>query len=1013
MIALNGGHYYFDRTIVNYGIPYHVLNDILIGKYGSHSRMTLDPGVIFAFATGKQLQIGFSSNGGEFYAIGTSVSPIIIRAYSNTPGGWEGIYFHANSDEWGSTSAMEYCTVRHGNAYNIYLESTSQPSLTNCTIRNSASHGLVVYQSNPPVHNCSFISNAGYPIKYEDWTCNLHLQGNTYTTNGLNYIALSGGDYSQNRTLYNDGIPYHVLGDIRIILYGSYSRITFTPGITLAFNPGLKIQVGQPSHGGSLWAVGKADSVITFKPYNNAVGGWQGIYFHDGNDNWGGTSPMTYCIIEKGASYNILTEYSTQPTLTNCTIRQSGGHGMVETESNPTIQNCLFQNNNGYPLKYNDWICNSYIKGNTYTGNLNQYIAHPGGDITSNRTLYNDGLPYHITGNIRVYIYGSHNRLTVRPGNTLVFDSAVSIQLGASASYGGDLWAEGKADSLITFRPISNTAGDWGGIHFTDWNDNWGGSSLLKYCIIENGNIHNIRVDNSAQPVIENCRITGSTGDGIRVTGNSSLIIRSTTVTGNATNGILFEGTSSATIGNTSAYTCSIYNNGGYEINNNSTGTTNARYNYLGSTDSTMIMLQHVYDRFDDPTKGIVYIGPFAHLPALTTPTTVMNGYVKYANSGANPMKNAAMAIKDFSGVTIASATTNTSGVYAFSAFASGNYKLTITPSNAWAGVNSTDALLIMQHFAQVLPLSGINLAAADVNGSHSINGTDALFVMKRYSGMISSFPSGDYLHHTENIAVAGNTITQNFQMLCFGDVNASYAPAKKSSGSVGLVYEGSLALAPFTEFSVPVRMKTGMEVGAISLGFHYPEEYLEITGAELVNGVADFSWSAADGLFRMGWCNLAPLSVTDDGVVVVLKMKAKDLSGLSSAILLDLFDESEFADGSAIVNSTMLSIPVLESSLTGIEPEGRQTTLSVYPNPAINNTLLTLTLSSATLVTIHVLDQTGREVMQLPAGAYESGRYSISLDVSTLAAGLYFIKAELKDDEEVSVVTKKLVINR
>ncbi len=129
-----------------------------------------------------------------------------------------------------------------------------------------------------------------------------------------------------------------------------------------------------------------------------------------------------------------------------------------------------------------------------------------------------------------------------------------------------------------------------------------------------------------------------------------------------------------------------------------------------------------------------------------------MSGTVKYANTGANPMKNASMVIKDFGGTTIASTTTNTSGVYAFGSFASGNYQMTITPSNVWGGVNSTDALGILNHFAQITPLTGMKLAAADVNVSHTINGTDVLFVMKRYTGLITSFPAGNYLYNSSSV---------------------------------------------------------------------------------------------------------------------------------------------------------------------------------------------------------------------------------------------------------------------
>ncbi len=122
-----------------------------------------------------------------------------------------------------------------------------------------------------------------------------------------------------------------------------------------------------------------------------------------------------------------------------------------------------------------------------------------------------------------------------------------------------------------------------------------------------------------------------------------------------------------------------------------------------------------------------------------------------------------------------------------------------ITPADAWAGVNSTDALLILNHFAHIDTLEGMELAASDVNYSQTVNGTDALFVMKRYSGMISSFPSGDWLYNTMNLTVNGNQVVNDLAMLCFGDVNSSNTLAKKDEGSVWLTYEGTQVIQSFT----------------------------------------------------------------------------------------------------------------------------------------------------------------------------------------------------------------------
>jgi len=989
--------------------PYFLLGTVRIIQYASYVRLTIEPGNTIKVVSGAQIQIGTPSHGGELYALGTADSLITFTSFNGNSGGWNGIWFTSQSDDWGGHSQMDYCVIEKGNEYNYLSEGTIQPDLINHSkIQNALFDGARYNNAFGSITNCQFLNNGRYPLYYLNPEADPVHTGNTYTGNTINRIALSGGDYTFNRTITNDGVPYYVLEDIRIIQYAGHSRITINPGVTLEFAAGKKLQLGISSHGGDLYAQGTAGSPIIFKAYNNTPGGWGGIYFTDFNDNWGGTSVLEYCTITQGAPYNILCETSGQPTMKNCTISFSTSHGMVEYQSSANIQNCSFLNNAGYPLKYNDWTCNSYLKGNSYSGNTPNYIALSGGEYTSDRLLYNDGIPYHVLSDIKIIQYAGHSRITIKPGVTLAFEPGVKITLGQS-SHGGDLYAEGNADSTITFKPYNNAAGGWAGIYFTDFNDNWGGTSSLKYCRFEKASGYNMNVESSSQPYIERCTFTQSTGHGL-IINNSNLTIRNSTFTLNTGSGIQFEGTGTATLGNTAAYSCNLYNNGGYEVYNNSSANVNARYNYWGTSDSTMIAL-NIYDKYDNSTKGIVYITNFAQIPSLPTSTSIMSGYVKYANSGANPMKNAAMVIKDFSGATIVSTTSNTSGVYTFNSYPSGSYQMTITPTNAWGGGNSTDALLILNHFAQISTLSGMKLAAADVNWSHTINGTDALFVMKRFAGMISSFPSGDYLYHSDTIYTSGNQITNNIKMLCFGDVDASYAPAKKSTSSVSLIEEGLLSIPSNTEFVLPVKMKIGMDAGAISLGFYYPEEYLEITGAELSNGNSSFSWTAIDGLFRMAWCDLNPLIIPDEGIFLLLKMKSRDLSSLYSQISLGLYELSEFADGSAnVIECVVLSTPGIEKLITGFEDRTREFSLPVKPNPVIDKTTVSFTLISESTVGMVLYDATGRVVSWMDNTLYAAGSHQLELDASGLAPGIYLLKTLLNNNHANATLSKIVV---
>ncbi|MCX6303433.1 MAG: right-handed parallel beta-helix repeat-containing protein [Bacteroidetes bacterium] len=1013
-IAIDGGDISSSQRWNSITYDYILLGIVRIGIYAGANRLTIEPGNTIKGLPGVQIQIGIGgSYGGELYAIGTADSAITFTSHNGLAGGWNGIYFTDYSDNWGGHSQLDYCIIEKGYDYNYYSLNTVQPDLINHTIiRNSFTDGARYSNSTGSITNCQFLNNGRYPLYFLNPEANPVHTANTYTGNSINYIALSGGNYSFDRTYNYDGIPYYVLDDLIMAQYAGKSRLTIDPGVSLAFAVGKKLQLGaSSSYGGELYAVGTPGSQITFRAYNTTSGGWEGIHFTQWNDDWGGVSTMEYCKVRHGNSQNILIERSSQPSINNCTIHLSAGQGITLYQSSPTIKNTLFTSNNGYPLKFNDWTCNPYLRTNTYTSNVPNYIALSGGSYDANRTVYFDNIPYHVLSDIVMAEYGSHSRLTVQPGVTMAFDPGVKIQLGWPNSYGGDLWAEGKVDSLINFKPYNNTAGGWGGIYFSDWNDNWSGASLLKYCVIEKGATYNINCVNSGQPTLDHCTITQSTGNGLNIS-SSSLTIKNSSFTYNASNGIYLDGTGTATLGNADTYTCNLYNNGTYELYNNSTAEVNARYNFWRSGDSTMVAYR-IYDKADNTAKGRVNFGPFAQVPSLFTTNTVLSGTVKYANAGANPIKNAAMVVKNFANTTIASTTTNISGVYTFPSFASGNYRMTVTPSAAWGGVNSTDALNILNHFAQITPLTGMNLAAADVNFSHSANGTDALLVMKRYSGLITSFPAGDYLYNYDTLIMNGSNVTGNLEMICFGDVNSSYAPAKKSSASVGLVHEGSLLVESFSEFDFPVKLKSTMQIGAISLGFYYPEKYLEITGARLANGTSGFSWTAISGLFRMGWCDMNAINIDDDDVVVILTMKAKDLSGLTTGIALDIFEDCEFADALAVPNDMeVVSIPTINTTLTGINPGNGLTGFSVYPNPVDQNSVIEFSLAQPGKMKISLLNIAGTHVMDVSAGDLPKGNHKVTLNASGLKPGIYLLKIENTSNGQTLTGMIKLVVS-
>ncbi|MEI6436714.1 MAG: right-handed parallel beta-helix repeat-containing protein, partial [Bacteroidota bacterium] len=459
--------------------PILILDDLYIGKYNSVCRLTIEPGNTIKMAPGKKIQVGYFLSwhcAGEIYAVGAADSVITFTPINGAAGGWEGIYFEDRSDLSGAASVMYYCVVEKGNAYNIYSENTTQPSMDHCTIRNAVLDGIKFYGAYNTVANSTITANGRYPVYFSEPLTFPTLNGNSYTGNTISMIGYCGGYITENRTFQNDGVPYHIMDSILVGKYNSVSALTIEPGVTLNFASGKNIQIGYflSYHcGGGLNAVGKSDSIIVFKPYSGVTGDWKGIYFEDRSDFGGAVSEMKYCNVQKANAYNVLCENTASVTIDHCTITNAVTDGLRINAAYGSFTYNTFSNNGRYPVYFMDWTSEPYHKNNTFTANVVNMIALSGGVYNANRTITKDYADYLVLDNIIVGLYNSSTRLTINPGVNLNFASGKYMQIGYFSGWhcGGELFAVGKADSIINFKPASGITGDWNGIYFEDRSD--------------------------------------------------------------------------------------------------------------------------------------------------------------------------------------------------------------------------------------------------------------------------------------------------------------------------------------------------------------------------------------------------------------------------------------------------------------------------------------------------------------------------------------------------------------
>ncbi|MBE0640826.1 MAG: carboxypeptidase regulatory-like domain-containing protein, partial [Bacteroidales bacterium] len=204
--------------------------------------------------------------------------------------------------------------------------------------------------------------------------------------------------------------------------------------------------------------------------------------------------------------------------------------------------------------------------------------------------------------------------------------------------------------------------------------------------------------------------------------------------------------------------------------------------------------------------------------------SNTISGQVTYDNLAGTPMSNVTVYLNNDSKAVVATTTTNASGYYSFPPVVNGMYTITATTNKAWGGVNSTDALAIMQHFIKIDSLEGLALMAADVDGSGFINTTDAFNAARRFAQLINSFPVGDWVFEEKTVTLDENDmVTVDFMALCYGDVNRSHVPAAKLGTALNLTHKNIIPFAAGKKVILPVTLNTSAQRGAISMVLEVP----------------------------------------------------------------------------------------------------------------------------------------------------------------------------------------------
>jgi hypothetical protein len=232
------------------GSPYIVVGNALL-THGN--TLTIDPGVVVKFDTGRVLQID-----GELIAIGTAANRITFTSNRTNPaaGDWGKIHFadtciDAVFDTGGnyvSGSIMKYCNIKYGGrlGYGIIHLEHSAPYFSHCRIENSAKSAIYCF-GNSYVIDSSFIGNCLdyglYFAQYNINLCGLVIRQDSIINNkGAIFWEASYdtcakkiiGNYfinnTSNTTIYSDAVKNLTISENYFINNVASSNISFISG---------------------------------------------------------------------------------------------------------------------------------------------------------------------------------------------------------------------------------------------------------------------------------------------------------------------------------------------------------------------------------------------------------------------------------------------------------------------------------------------------------------------------------------------------------------------------------------------------------------------------------------------------------------------------------------------------------------------------------------------------------------------------------------------------------------
>lgn len=347
-------------------------------------------------------------------------------------------------------------------------------------------------------------------------------------------------------------------------------------------------------------------------------------------------------------------------------------------------------------------------------------------------------------------------------------------------------------------------------------------------------------------------------------------------------------------------------------------------------------------------------------------------------------------------------------------------------------GVSTLDLIQIQKHILGKKALeSPYQLIAADVNGNNSISVLDMVELRKLLLGIYTEFPhntswrfgtahpewEGIYpwgFKETIEIEALNNDVKDaNFKAVKIGDVNGDAKTQLQSneiisrSGSILQLQIKDIPIIAGTETRFDITSVNFKDIAGLQFALDINEFKLEKVISGKIN-VADDNFSISpDGILRISWDNIQPISIESDEVLFSLLMTPYASGQLSDMLHLNL----SALEAEAYIGDEVERIGLGLELITPDNTKNDNVLFQNEPNPFSRNTTIRFQLSESCQASIKLFDLSGRVLKDI-TGYFEKGMNSVEISNKDIGIQEGLIICQLQSNGFMAV-KKMVVMNR